>query len=56
MSRRLLGLEVCLLHHILGISSFITELVERTEALSSVVLEHKKKSRTSHGCTVLQHQ
>lgn len=56
MKRRLLDLEVCLPHHIFGIFSFITEHVERTEALSSEVLDHKKKSRTFHGCIFLQHQ
>jgi hypothetical protein len=46
MKRRLLVLEVWLPHHVFGTSSFVTELVERTEALSEEVLEHKKKSRT----------
>ena len=56
MKRRLLVLEVCLLHHIFGTSSFVTELVERTEALSEEVLEHKKKSRTFRNHIFLQHQ
>jgi hypothetical protein len=32
-----------------GVSSFVIDLVERTEALSAEVLEHKKKSRTFRG-------
>jgi hypothetical protein len=56
MKRRLLGLEVCLLRHIFGTSSFVTVLVERTEALSEEVLEHKKKSRAFCNYIFLQHQ
>jgi hypothetical protein len=33
-----------------------TDLVDRTEALSAEVLEHKKKSRMSHGYVFLQRQ
>jgi len=37
-------------------SHFVTDLVDRTEALSAEVLEHKKNSRTSRWYTFLQHQ
>jgi hypothetical protein len=55
MRRRLLVVEVCLLHHIFVIPSFVTVFVERTEELSAEVLEHKKKSRTFRSYIFLQH-
>jgi hypothetical protein len=55
MRRRLPNLEVRLPRHIFDTGSFIAGLVERTEAVSSEVLEHRKQSRTFHGCVFLQH-
>ena len=47
VSKSLPALKVCSPHHIVDISHLVTDLVDRTEALSAEVLEHMKESRTS---------